>query len=100
MGLGWPLPFGLKAFIEQGGHFQACALLWAGFLGGRMTLALWNNWFGFGPKQHLEAAFSCLDSLAYSSAGTQQLQIGGRDILSVWKFGKGLPRRGAWGSFA
>ena len=100
MGLGWPLPFGLKAFIEQGGHFQACALLWAGFLGGRMTLALWNNWFGFGPKQHLEAAFSCLDSLAYSSAGTQQLQNGGRDILSVWKFGKGLPRRGSWGSFA
>lgn len=100
MGLGWPLPFRLKAFVEQGGHFQACALLWAGFWGDRMTLALWNNWFGFRPKQHLEAAFSYLDSLAYSSTGTQQLQNGGRDSLSVWKFGKGLPRTGAWGSFA
>lgn len=86
MGLGWPLPFRLKAFVEQGGHFQACALLWAGFWGDRMTLAL--------------AAFSYLDSLAYSSTRTQQLQNGGRDILSVWNFGKGLPRMGAWGSFA
>lgn len=42
------------------------------------------------------AAFSYLDSLAYSSTRTQQLQNGGRDILSVWKFGKGLPRMGAW----